>query len=592
MTESKLDPLDLLKGDLQDEDHATQVDCAKRLALIAKAIGPKRTRKDLLEYLDEYLKAENDEALVAIGKSLADVAKFVGGPEYMGCLVPILEKLASQEETVVCDAAATSMASLITEMRATDVEKIIVPALERMTTAEWFQPRVGVSKLFPAAFPRVGETSQEKITQWFSALCKDENPMVKKAALINMGHLSNAMGKNKIRDNMMSKLKDVCNEDSDLMRLYAVKICKEMTKTFNETKEFVSVLWPVVLKLAEDSSWRVRKELAEVSPDFARVLGSEIAGKELLPIFVGLLRDKEPEVKITASEKLQEVCSECKEGVDQVAQVLRDLIEDTNQTVRANVSGALGDITIACGDKQIESMMHEVLKIGVKDEDSMVRCNTLESIRKVAKSTASPPSTLFTILQPFASDPKWRVRREYLRASTAFTIAAAKSEDASGYDQKLTANLIECLSDHISSIREEACIQLAAVVETKGGEWGVKELLPEALKSVSQTDMAEQSNYLTRMTGLILVKNISQHLSAEQIEEHVLPFVEQCLKDVVENVRFKAARTCDAIIPKISKKALRERIIPALEAVQKGEQDTDILFYSEQALHAAAKYSE
>jgi len=102
--------------------------------------------------------------------------------------------------------------------------------------------------------------------------------------------------------------------------------------------------------------------------------------------------------------------------------------------------------------------------------------------------------------------------------------------------------------------------------------------------------MAEQSNYITRMTGLVLVMNVSKHLSADQIEKHVVGFVEQCLKDDVENVRFKAARACESILPRTSKKVVRERVIPALENVQKGEQDQDILFYSEQALHLARRH--
>mmetsp|Transcript_30126 Transcript_30126/g.42022 ORF Transcript_30126/g.42022 Transcript_30126/m.42022 type:complete len:593 (+) Transcript_30126:163-1941(+) len=589
MTEVKFDPLQILKEDLQDEDHSVQIEGAKKIPVVATAIGPKRARKDLIDFLSEYLNESSDETMVAIGKAMADVAKVVGGAEFLGCLVPLLEKLAFEEETVVCDAASTSLGSIIQDMGKNEVEKQIMPILERMANAEWFQPRVGVSKLLPMAYPKASEGSQKTIIEWFGHLCKDENPMAKKAALINMGNLANAMGKNKIRDNMIAKLKDVCAEESDLMRLHAVGVCRHMTETFKESKDFSAVLWPIVQKLAEDASWRVRKELAEVIPQFAKVAGPEMASKEIVPIFVGLLRDKEAEVKIAASGKLKEVCYQCKKDVNQVSEVLGELMEDTSQTVRASVSAALGEIAVLCESK-VRQAIFDVMKVAVKDEDSLVRCNTLESIQHVAKNVKNPPPSLFTMLQPFASDPKWRVRREYLRASTAFSVASSKTESDTSFDQKLTNNLIECLSDHISSIREEACVQLGEIVGIKGSEWGIKTLLPEALKSVSQSDMGEQSNYITRMTGLVLVTNVSKHLSADQIEKHVVGFVEQCLKDVVENVRFKAARTCEAILPRTSKKVVRERLIPALENVQKGEQDQDILFYSEQALHLARRH--
>ncbi|GAB5353336.1 hypothetical protein AAMO2058_000028200 [Amorphochlora amoebiformis] len=580
----------ILKEDLEDEDPAVQIEAAKRIMYIAKALGPQKSRTELVEYLEGYMKSDNDEALVAIGKQMKEVAKYVGGKEHLGSLVPVLEKLAFQEETVVCEAASDSMASIISDMGSSEVEKTVMPSLEKMATAEWFQPRVSVCPLFPKAYPKVGEQSQEKIVKWFSSLCKDENPMVKKAALVNMGKLSNSMGKKKIGETMLVKLKDVCEEDSDLVRLFAVDICKEMLETFNDTKEFTSNLWPIIKQLSEDSSWRVRKELATSLPKFAKTAGQAMAAKEILPIFVALLQDRESEVKIAATANLVKLCEECKskEGLVQVVHVLRDLIEDASQVVRASVSKSLGDLAIMSDGKTTEGLIFDVMKLAVKDEDSVVRCNTLESIQRIAGNLKSAPATLLQVLQPFASDPKWRVRREYLKASTAFAAIAAGS-DNDGYDSKLTSNLIECLSDHISSIREEACVQLAALVKLKGNTWGVKKLLPEALKSVSQTDLAEQSNYITRMTGLILLENVSQHLSAQQITEHVCPFVEQCLKDGVENVRFKAARAAATIIPLLSKKVVRERIVPALEAVQKGEQDTDILFFSEQALHIASQ---
>eukprot|EP00466_Bigelowiella_natans_P003057 jgi/Bigna1/70769/fgenesh1_pg.13_\ len=496
-TEVKFDPLQILKEDLQDEDHSVQIEGAKKIPVVATAIGPKRARKDLIDFLSEYLNESSDETMVAIGKAMADVAKFSHFPK-PNTAAPSSPNLHSQTAfsflppVLTVTQASTSLGSIIQDMGKNEVEKQIMPILERMANAEWFQPRVGVSKLLPMAYPKASEGSQKTIIEWFGHLCKDENPMAKKAALINMA-----------------------------------------TPTF---------LPPCSMSWAWSSHARREGNSHQM-----------------------------------------------------VSEVLGELMEDTSQTVRASVSAALGEIAVLCESK-VRQAIFDVMKVAVKDEDSLVRCNTLESIQHVAKNVKNPPPSLFTMLQPFASDPKWRVRRDYisvkgyLRASTAFSVASSKTESDTSFDQKLTNNLIECLSDHISSIREEACVQLGEIVGIKGSEWGIKTLLPEALKSVSQSDMGEQSNYITRMTGLVLVTNVSKHLSADQIEKHVVGFVEQCLKDVVENVRFKAARTCEAILPRTSKKVVRERLIPALENVQKGEQDQDILFYSEQALHLARRH--
>ena len=71
----EMDPLQLLQEDLRDEDQEEAVAGCNRLPIIAMALGPARTREELLPFLLEYSDVDNDEAHAAIATNLGDFAE-------------------------------------------------------------------------------------------------------------------------------------------------------------------------------------------------------------------------------------------------------------------------------------------------------------------------------------------------------------------------------------------------------------------------------------------------------------------------------------------------------------------------------------
>ena len=70
-----MDPLRLLQEDLKDEDQEEAVAGCNRLPIIAMALGPARTREELVPFLLEYSETDNDEAQAAIATSLGDFSE-------------------------------------------------------------------------------------------------------------------------------------------------------------------------------------------------------------------------------------------------------------------------------------------------------------------------------------------------------------------------------------------------------------------------------------------------------------------------------------------------------------------------------------
>lgn len=112
----EMDPLQLLQEDLRDEDQEEAVAGCNRLPIIAMALGPARTREELLPFLLEFTDIDNDEAHAAIATNLGDFAELVGGGDHVPTLLPLLEKLCGEEECVVRNAASASLAKLALQL--------------------------------------------------------------------------------------------------------------------------------------------------------------------------------------------------------------------------------------------------------------------------------------------------------------------------------------------------------------------------------------------------------------------------------------------------------------------------------------------
>lgn len=104
-------PIAILIDELNNEDIHIRLDSMKKLTTIALALGPVRTREELIPFLTE-TSYDEDEVLQELAKQLAGFVSLVGGCAYVHCLLPPLEQLAAVEESVVRDAAVESLRAL------------------------------------------------------------------------------------------------------------------------------------------------------------------------------------------------------------------------------------------------------------------------------------------------------------------------------------------------------------------------------------------------------------------------------------------------------------------------------------------------
>lgn len=99
-------PIHLLMDELKSDDVHLRLASIRRLSTIALALGPQRTRDELIVFLQDQLDDE-DEVLLVLAEELGEFADYVGGPEYAYLVMGPLENLAAVEETLVREKVGT-----------------------------------------------------------------------------------------------------------------------------------------------------------------------------------------------------------------------------------------------------------------------------------------------------------------------------------------------------------------------------------------------------------------------------------------------------------------------------------------------------
>jgi len=332
---------------LRSDDLSSRVEAARKLPSIALALGPERTREELLPFLSDGIDDE-DEVLEAIAISLGGLVPHVGGPTFAPSLLTPLELLLAVEETVVREKAATSVITISQCLSEADYKQEFVGMIGRLANKEWFTARISACTLIPHAFPKMGPELRRLHLEYFAKLCKDDVPMVRRIASKNLGTLfytvveTTLLGggtttKTSFFDESYSytlTLLDLYEflaggDQPDSVRLHTTENCvcfgnamtlireqssssqlssAEKEEIMSRIDALVKRILPLIASTIDDRSWRVRwtaaSKFAAVVHAFKTLHGAMDA---LVPNYEKLLHDPEAEVRTAATYNLSEV---------------------------------------------------------------------------------------------------------------------------------------------------------------------------------------------------------------------------------------------------------------------------------------------
>jgi serine/threonine-protein phosphatase 2A regulatory subunit A len=288
----------LLIDQLKHDDSTLRVNAANNLVRIAGALGPERTREELIPFLCESTDDE-DDVLRCITEQLGDMISTVGGDQYVHVLLEPLELLSTVEESSVRNSAIKSISKIVDALPADHVETYFAPFVNKLASQEWFTSRISAASLFSVGYSRLPEKDRAVFRQMFVRMCVDETPLVRRVIAQNFGEMATKLSAtNELNAKFLNAFDALSKDDQDSVRIQTISSAVTIAKCLT-LQEKIARIVPLIVTIAADKGWRVRWSLASQLHEMFAVLGDGVLNRtigQLAVVVENLLSDNEAEV--------------------------------------------------------------------------------------------------------------------------------------------------------------------------------------------------------------------------------------------------------------------------------------------------------
>lgn len=599
--DGSLYPIAVLIDELRTDDAQVRLRSIEKLSVIARALGPQRTREELLPFISDQVHDE-DDVLLALAERLGELIPEVGGNEYAHSLLSALESLAVVEESVVRDKALESMNKIAQTQNEVQIEAHFLPLLLRLAKGEWFTSRSSSCGLFACCYPKLKPNLQKELRSTFQALSDDDTPMVRRACISKLGDFVRVMDNHDIvLEEMVPTFTKLCDDDQDSVRLLAVECVLPVALAIPESMR-IGKLWQFLESMIDDKSWRVRYMFVQ---NIVEIMGAVNFSKDsgvqssFVDAMDNLLKDPEQEVRTIATSKLCDFATALSPtGADGTQNLRKEIIlekllgpiqtlgSDASQHVRTALADVVLGLAPLVGTEQTQEQFLPLYLHLLKDECAEVRLNVITNLHHL--QTVIPVMELIQNLLPaivqLAEDGKWRVRLAIIEHMPLL----AQQLGQEVFEEKLVELVISWLNDNVYAIRDAATINIEKLCQHFGDQWTLNHVMPPIIT------LAQDDNYLRRLTAIFTINRIYDVTSTDVAIGRMLPILTNLASDKVANVRFNVAKTLGCLVlsfmsklaePSLSE--LKEKVSGSLTMLA-NDVDADVKFFAEQAIRMCA----
>ena len=144
------------------------------MSSIAIALGPEKTRAELLPFINGYfcdivdLLDDDEEVLIALAETLGNFIDYVGGASYTMSLIRPLEQLTIVEENPVRDKAIENIKKLLKNVNIKDSEGEVMGIIKRLSSDKWYTAKIAATILIPFLFPQVSSAPQQELISYYT----------------------------------------------------------------------------------------------------------------------------------------------------------------------------------------------------------------------------------------------------------------------------------------------------------------------------------------------------------------------------------------------------------------------------------------
>ncbi|OAF71343.1 Protein phosphatase PP2A regulatory subunit A [Intoshia linei] len=606
----ELYPIAVLIDEMRNDNVQLRLNSITNVKTIAFALGPERTRNELIPYLTDKIH-DDDEILSVMALKLGDFISLVGGIEYCHLILKPLEMLCSNEDTQVRKRTMESLTKIIDNMDISAINEHVVPMIHRLHKAEWYSMRCACSCLLINSYLHSDEDTQSEFRNLYISLLQDPVAMVRRATVSRFTNFIKVVDFRHVYEELVPIFQTLISDGQDSVRFMvaeefadAIKILVP-SEVFDETNEtsdiqerkkciiddnLVEKFFNFLEDLVNDCSWRVRCVIAKNIFKFQESFGKCLSNEKIAKCYGKLLKDDEPEVKSAASlsftDFMNAVREEEREGIytSIFSECIVALSSDVNEYVKISLSSVIMKLSKTMGiDFTISDLLPIYLQL-LKDECSNVRLNIISNLNYVNNVIGMTQLTecLLPAMFDLANDEKWRVRLAILTLTPV--LASQLGEEF--FNKEFLSICFKWLDDPVYEIRRSAAITFDEIIQNYGKDWANEKVVPQLVLKLETS-----SNYLRRLSIINCLAVISEPCGTEIVENNIIPALIKLTEDKISNVRFNVCKAFLKIDQLISGDFYYQNIEPILNGLIKNDKDSLVKFFAQQTIDNIHKKS-
>lgn len=512
-------PIAALLDDLKNEDLQPRLNATRRIKTIAEALGPERTRGELLPFITDTIDDE-DDVLLVLTEELGNFVDQVGGPAYAAVLLPPLETLSTVEESMVREKAVEALCNLSTHVAAIANDDsrtlhvdYLLPLLHRLATGDWFTSRISACSLVSHVYQNLPDRRPElraDVLSMYKRLAHDDTPMVRRAAASNIAAVAKAVSLSspeKVNSDLLTVFSKLVEDEQDSVRLLLVENAAVFANLLSQPASSVT-------PTSNDSADAIMASSSQTSTDDAR-----------------------PSVESAPSAPVDESSSA----------EMRDL-------PAATMSDATSGATPNPANPS-----------GVVDSPSASSTHAANGPVPTANGNANGQERVVNMVRIFAEDKSWRVR--YMIADKLPELCDALGPVATRSD--LLPAYTTVLKDAEPEVRTAAAFEVTEFVKrvvalppqsgfNSGLDFAISEIMPIVEQLVTDNAQHVRSALASNIIGLAPV------LGTDMTLKHLVDMVLALLKDVCPEVRLNVIARLDKVSFIMSIDKLSSELLPAI----------------------------
>ena len=530
MSKISIDEIREMISSIRSEDKNARMHALSNLHVIAQALGPDRTRNELIPYTLET--TDHDEnALRRIAKEFGLMLQEVGGAKHVSSLTKGLRFLCESEDPRVSKPSIKSLVKIGSQLSKEELKEVYSPLIRELCEDGWHPLRCAGAVVLCELYGGMMDSEKSAFVQTLTALAGDQMVLVRKALAQSIPKLLGSL--KSVPDTIVPVLKSLAGDKSAAV---AIEVPEGLIVLGGLKPELALSLSETVFT---SETWQARAVLVS---SLDKIFAKNPPKKFLKDVATTASMDTAASV-VRASIARQVgfiYKSGCFDKFDDFSQFVSVLITDSEASVRQAVATA-----IAALPQDISQFIDNSLATLLSDDELDVKMAALQSVAATGIGIKAAANDLSELIQ-FSG---WRVKK----GIADLTPKLAATMDAATFTKEILPIVKSLLNDEAADVRSAMIAALPVLVTKFGAKW-------------RDAELTKLINALFDSPDYMLRKSAVSAIVALQMTNEFQSVLDRAAKDPVPNVRMVLARE----LPRNSK----------LLATLAKDSDPDVVFYA------------